>query len=139
LFLSSTGNIGFSSGFGSANDVTLFRDAADILALRQGPNAQTFRGYETYTDASNYSRWYLNISAGFASYGTQAVGTGTRRPLIVRHHQTTVAALPSAATTGAGSRCHVSDALGPVFGAAVAGGGAVSVPVYSDGANWLVG
>ena len=122
-----------------AVDLLLNRDGPDIFALRRLTIEQTFRGYETYTDASNYSRWYQTFNGGFAYYGTQAAGTGTRRPLIVQHHQTTVAALPAAATAGAGSRCHVSDALGPVFGTAVAGGGAVSVPVYSDGANWIVG
>lgn len=48
----------------------------------------------------------------------------------------TVATLP-AATLGA--RAMVSDALAPVFGAAVAAGGAVKIPVYADGAGWFVG
>ena len=137
--LTALSTLGLATALGTTGDVNLSRDAADTLALRRGANAQIFRGYETYTDAGNNSRWYQAFSAGFAYYGTQAAGTGTRRPLIVQHHQTTVAALPAAATVGAGSRCHVSDALGPVFGTAVAGGGAVSVPVYSDGANWIVG
>ena len=137
--LTALNTLGLATAPGTTGDVNLSRDAADTLALRRSTNAQTFRGYETYTDASNYSRWYQTFSAGFAYYGTQAAGTGTRRPLIVQHHQTTVATLPAAATVGAGSRCHVSDALGPVFGTAVAGGGAVSVPVYSDGAAWIVG
>jgi hypothetical protein len=51
----------------------------------------------------------------------------------------TVASLPSAATAGSGSRYFVNNALAPVFGSTVAGGGAVNVPVYSDGANWKVG
>jgi hypothetical protein len=51
----------------------------------------------------------------------------------------TVAGLPSAVTMGAGARAFVSNASGPVFGSAVAGGGAVNVPVYSDGAVWRVG
>ena len=51
----------------------------------------------------------------------------------------TVATLTAAATAGAGARDFVTDALGPVFGAAVVGGGAVKIPVYSDGAAWLVG
>jgi len=50
-----------------------------------------------------------------------------------------VADLPSAATSGAGSRAFVTDASGPTFGATVAGGGAVAVPVYSDGTDWKVG
>jgi hypothetical protein len=51
----------------------------------------------------------------------------------------TVATLPSAATSGSGARAFVSDASGPAFGTTVVGGGAVAVPVYSDGTNWKVG
>jgi hypothetical protein len=51
----------------------------------------------------------------------------------------TVATLPAAATAGAGARAFVTDALAPVFGSAVAGSGAVGVPVYSNGAAWNVG
>jgi hypothetical protein len=50
-----------------------------------------------------------------------------------------VANLPSAAESGSGARLFVSDATGPTFGATVVGGGAVKVPVYSDGTNWKVG
>jgi hypothetical protein len=51
----------------------------------------------------------------------------------------TVATLPSAVTSGVGARSFVSNALAPVFGSTVAGGGAVVTPVYSDGTNWKVG
>jgi hypothetical protein len=51
----------------------------------------------------------------------------------------TVATLPSAVTAGAGARSFVTDATGPTFGSTVAGGGAVNVPVYSDGTDWKVG
>jgi len=51
----------------------------------------------------------------------------------------TVATLPSAATSGVGARAFVTDALSPTFGATVVTGGAVAVPVYSDGTNWKVG
>ena len=51
----------------------------------------------------------------------------------------TVATLPSAVTSGKGARSFVTDALGPTFGSTVAAGGAVAVPVYSDGTNWKVG
>ena len=51
----------------------------------------------------------------------------------------TVATLPSAATSGKGARSFVTDALAPTFGATVVGGGAVAIPVYSDGTNWKVG
>lgn len=51
----------------------------------------------------------------------------------------TVATLPSAATSGAGARTFVTNALTPTFGSTVVGGGAVFTPVYSDGTNWKVG
>jgi hypothetical protein len=51
----------------------------------------------------------------------------------------TVSTLPSAVTSGAGTLAFVSDALLPTFGSTVVGGGAVKVPVYSDGTNWKVG
>jgi len=51
----------------------------------------------------------------------------------------TVATLPSAATSGAGARSFISDALAPAFGATAVGGGAVKIPVYSDGTTWKVG
>jgi len=50
-----------------------------------------------------------------------------------------VADLPDAATSGVGSRAFVTDASSPTFGATVSGGGAVAVPVYSDGTDWKVG
>lgn len=50
----------------------------------------------------------------------------------------TVASLP-AQPWSAGARAFVSDAAAPVFGAAVVGGGAVPVPVFSDGLQWVVG
>jgi hypothetical protein len=50
-----------------------------------------------------------------------------------------VTSLPAAATAGVGARAFVNDALSPVFGSTVATGGAVAVPVYSDGAAWKVG
>lgn len=49
----------------------------------------------------------------------------------------TVATLPG--SPQAGWKAFVSNALAPAFGAVVAGGGAVFVPVYYDGAAWRVG
>jgi hypothetical protein len=66
---------------------------------------------------------------------TQLMTSGVVPPLT----NYTVATLPSAVTSGKGARSFVTDALGPVFGATVVTGGAVAVPVYSDGTNWKVG
>jgi hypothetical protein len=51
----------------------------------------------------------------------------------------TLASLPSAATAGIGARTIITDATTPTFGAAAVGGGAVKIPVWSDGSAWMVG
>lgn len=70
-----SGFLGFSSAVGGSVDLSLYRDAADTLALRLGPNAQTFRAYNTYTDGSNYRRW--NLSWNTTTAIMQVVGAGT--------------------------------------------------------------
>lgn len=55
--------------------------AANSIEQRNSTAAQTYRLYETYTDASNYSR--LSISApasGPITFASEAAGTGTVRP-----------------------------------------------------------
>lgn len=52
---------------------------------------------------------------------------------------TTVGALGSAATAGAGARRYVTDATVATFASTVVGGGSNKVPVYSDGTNWKIG
>jgi hypothetical protein len=48
----------------------------------------------------------------------------------------TVATLPTGVT---GKRVYVTNALSPVFGSTVVGGGTVTVPVFYNGSNWIVG
>jgi hypothetical protein len=58
-------------------DVILARDAADTLAQRRGTNAQAFRVYGTFTDASNLRRLVMNMSAaGVAEIKPEGLGTG---------------------------------------------------------------
>ena len=179
--------------FGASNDVFVVRDAADVLAQRNGVNAQSFRVYNTFTDASNYERGFFRYVSNALEIGHEGLGTGAVTPRTVslwangtRHFTvggdtgawninnsnnlvcgidntrdigasgasrprnlymgswirmatTVVASLPAAATAGAGARMFVTDALTPVFGSAVTGGGAVTVPVYSTGSAWNVG
>jgi hypothetical protein len=86
-----------------------------------------------YTDQlNNVLRLYFNrVDAILDQLKTSAI-----QPPLTNY---TVATLPSAVTSGKGARSFVTDALAPVFGATVATGGAVAVPVYSDGTNWKVG
>jgi len=81
---------------------------------------------------NNVLRLYFNR---IDALNTQLTASGVMPPLI----NYTVATLPSAVTSGKGARSFVTDALAPVFGSTVATGGAVAVPVYSDGTNWKVG
>ena len=149
---------------GANRDTFLTRVGAASLRLgtidAASPVAQTFgaQGSRAGTD-SNVGGANLTIRSG------NGTGTGTISTLILQtpvvvasgtgaQTQTTgltikagtavmtsytVATLPAAATAGAGARAFVTDALAPVFGSAVAGSGAVNVPVYSDGAAWNVG
>ena len=77
---------GWALSFGNpesdGGDTKLFRDgAAGILAQRNGTAPQSFRVYNTYTDASNYERGVIgwNTTANVLTIGTQAAGTGTLR------------------------------------------------------------
>ena len=66
---------------GASNDVILARDAANILALRNGTAAQTSRVYNTYTDASNYEFGEMGWTQSGGNFwvGTSRAGTGSAR------------------------------------------------------------
>lgn len=69
-----------SSHTSAPPDVTLYRDAANTLAQRNGANNQAFHVYTTYTDASNYKRLVLgrwgNSGDTAASIWAEGAGTG---------------------------------------------------------------
>jgi hypothetical protein len=123
----------------SVVDLRLFRDAAGILAQRNGTNAQAFRVYNTFTDASNYERLSTTWSSNVCYTKPENAGTGSARLYVPVTGATTVSGLPAAATAGAGARAFVTDANATTFLSTVAGGGANKVPVVSDGTNWLIG
>lgn len=76
----SNSSFSFTSGdIGTASDLFIRRDAANTLAQRNGVNAQTFRVYNTFTDASNYERGVIEWSSNILNIGTQAAGTGAAR------------------------------------------------------------
>jgi hypothetical protein len=148
----STALVIFNSSFSFQNDTTLSRDAADTLAQRRTTNAQTFRVYGTFTDASNHVRAALSststavtLAAETAGTGADdiplnltAAGTGTVKVNSVAEVvvSSTVAGLPAAPVVGMLTR--VTDATAPVVGMTVAGGGAAAALVWYNGANWSV-
>lgn len=62
-------------------DVGLSRDAANVLAQRNGTNAQEFRIYNTFTDAANQERAALIWSGNTFFIQTTAGGSGSNRPI----------------------------------------------------------
>lgn len=58
-------------------EVTLFSGGANVLEQRNGANAQRFNLYGTYTDPSNYRRFYISSTTGGAfTLGVEGLGTG---------------------------------------------------------------
>jgi hypothetical protein len=64
---------------GTSADTILARDAANTLAQRNGTNAQAFRVYNTYTDASNYERQEITFQSNVVRWFSTSAGTGTLR------------------------------------------------------------
>jgi hypothetical protein len=121
------------------SEAFLRADGANILAQRNGTNAQAFRLYNTFTDASNYERLAITWSSNVAYVRPQNAGSGSARIFVPVTGATTVSGLPTASTAGAGARAFVTDANATTFLSVVAGGGSNNVPVVSDGTNWLIG
>jgi len=84
----------------------------------------------------------LTIAAGSLATGNTTITGALTTSSYSKTTATVVGSLVAAATAGAGARSFVTDstvAASGNFGAIVAGTGANSVPVYSDGTNWRIG
>jgi hypothetical protein len=84
LTITPTGFYAWGSSGVTSPDLTLFRDAAGILAQRNGSSAQIFRLYNTFTDASNFERLGIAWSTNVAIIATENLGTGSARQLSIR-------------------------------------------------------
>jgi hypothetical protein len=75
------GNAASSDVLAFNSDTIVLRDAANILAQRNGVTAQAFRVYKTYTDGSNYERGVFDFktTANVLTIGTEKLGTGATR------------------------------------------------------------
>ena len=68
---------------GSSVDLTLYRDAANHLALRNGANAQSFSVYGSYTSGSVYERARLGWASSVFQVGTEHVGATARNLALI--------------------------------------------------------
>jgi hypothetical protein len=94
ITLNSSGSFGFTASAGGTDvgtsaDTVLRRDAANTLAQRNSTNAQAFRVYNTFTDASNYERGKFEWASNVLRIGTEKAGTGTARALELQTDGTT--------------------------------------------------
>jgi hypothetical protein len=151
--------IGNSATVGNANQVSLGNSAVNNTGS-PGTTVIGASATSTYNGAASYNVviGYGEVDSGRA--GVISIGWGAAIPTancirIGKPTMTnvqvgaynlgyaplapsTVAGLPAAASND-GVHGFVTDALAPVWNAAVAGGGAVHIPVFSDGATWRVG
>ena len=136
LFYNMTGGVGGDVGIGVFAGQSVITGGENVFV---GANAGNHASQAT--DVQNS----IAIGAGaFTTADNQVVlGNDSIAETILRGVQRgtafTVAALPSAATMGAGSRAFVTDASATTFNSVVAGGGGNAVPVFSDGTNWRIG
>lgn len=77
-------NSSASDGSAVAADTVLARDAAGVLAQRNGTNAQIFNLYNTFTDASNYERLSLEWFSNDLYIHTNNAGSGSSRNILIR-------------------------------------------------------
>ena len=154
LIASTTANyniaIGTQSLFATtsgSNNIALGRAAgygvASANANTTGSN-NIYIGYQSVGSGVNNTNEVVIGDGGIGNgSNTTTIGnsstTLTKFFGVTRSTNYTVATLPSASTSGIGAMAFVTDALAPTFGATVVTGGAVAVPVYSDGTNWKVG
>jgi hypothetical protein len=86
--------LGSTNTLGWSTDLFLARDAANVLAVRNGTNAQTLRIYNTYSGAgANYERGVFSWVGNEFFIGTSNSGTGVARNMILAASGTAVITL----------------------------------------------
>jgi len=98
-------------------DILLQRDAANTLGLRNGVNPQSFRLYNTYTDATTFERLNIKWDTNVLKIGTEkgSVG-GTARDLVLETDGTERARVLSTGNIQVKDSLELNT-LGPLIGA----------------------
>ncbi|CAE6901504.1 hypothetical protein [Paraburkholderia domus] len=73
-----TGGLNTSGTLQFGTSAYLYSDVANSVSQRNGTGGQTWYGYGTYTDPSNYERGKITINGGMV-IGTEQAGTGLAR------------------------------------------------------------
>ena len=112
----------------AANGTITLGGLSTAPALKVTPVASQARWIEV-TGATSSGNPTIGVSGGILGITCSVAITG-----VVSTSGYTVATLPAGTV---GDRAYVTDALAPAYGVAVAGGGAVTVPVFYNGAAWI--
>lgn len=134
------GNLAYQDAANIAGQVGHSLGTAALPSITFSTNTNT----GMWSPATNTVAWSTNGSermrldaSGIFLVGISSA-TGTAKLQIsgpLRTTGYTVATLPAGTV---GMRTYVTDALAPSFGATVVGGGAVTIPVFYNGTNWIV-
>jgi hypothetical protein len=131
-------NLGFnfaaSNNSGTAFHARILCDGTGVVALRNGTNAQTFRLYNTFTDASNYERGFMRWNSNVLEIGTEAGGTGTNRSLSLLASGGNVTITPSS-----GSTCIVQSGANPSFSVGISGESLARARLQTDAVSFGAG
>jgi hypothetical protein len=136
---------------GDGGDIRLY--AGDAGNTTGGPTAYGGNvfikgGYTTQTNSEGGSVYIYGGSSVDAVIGSVTIGDYYRNWVFDENNGTlrfppvTLSVLPTAALGNVGMRAIINDstvAASTNFGAIAAGTGAFTVPVFSDGTNWLIG
>jgi hypothetical protein len=110
-----------------SDPVILARDSGNILAQRNFTNPQTFRIYNTYTDASNYERASLKWDSNLFKIGTESLGTGTARDVELIVGGTTYAKINSGGKSVLGGSDIPADCAHRIIGNVTPHGGVLEI------------
>lgn len=100
IYAKSDGKLYIKDDAGTETDLTggggsiapLVIESANVVAQRNGVNAQSFLIYGTFTDASNYERLFVGRDGSNFVIRTEALGTGTVQQLQLRYGATRILA-----------------------------------------------
>jgi hypothetical protein len=128
----------FATSSGGVNQVALFPSVGGQAGVWVGAAYPIVFANVNDVNGATGDVFLTRVTTGVVKIaGTSGTGVGA-----IVTTPTVVGSLPSAATAGAGARAFVTDSNQSMtvgIGTAVVGGGANKVPVYSDGASWLIG
>ena len=136
--VTSAGQVIIGGTLAYTQNTSFVQFGGNVVIQYNGLSGSIFRGGVgvSFGNPFSGSSFFIKPEAttGLASFTDGSTGTG-----YVKQAPVLVSQLPAAATVGAGTRGFVSDATSTTFASAPVGGGANTVPVYSDGTNWLIG